>query len=91
MPNTLPLPYPPAGGGENRLNPDHLEPFNILTGLFIYHGSFAGVYTRAGTRPLIVGFQGGVTLGTLLADYDLNEATAQGLSIRPRALERLTF
>ena len=47
-----------------------LEPYNILTGLYCYAGRFAGIFTRAGRDALIVGFRGGLTIGSLLVDCD---------------------
>ncbi|MDR2035638.1 MAG: hypothetical protein LBP91_03065 [Coriobacteriales bacterium] len=70
--NTLPLPL------ENTA----LAPFNILTGLYCYGAKLGGVYVRAGQDALIVGFRGGVTLGSLLVDYQ----ASTGARIRPRAL-----
>jgi glutamate--cysteine ligase len=55
--NTLPIPF-------------KLEPWNRLTGLYTYNGKFAGTYIRAGQHALIVGFHGGITLASLLLDYE---------------------
>ena len=76
-PNTLPVPRNPdttplfdtpeaARHAEQDLgfSARTLQPFNVLTGLFMYGGTFRGVYIRAGMNALIVGFQGGITLGT---------------------------
>jgi hypothetical protein len=60
-----------------------LEPFNILTGLYLYGGRFAGTFVRAGQHPLIVGFHGGVTLGSLLVDYN----GSANLDVRKRPLD----
>jgi len=68
---------------EGLFTPDALAPHNILTGLFCYGGKFSGIFMRAGRDALIVGFRGGLTLGTLLVDYELGAEP----SIRPRALK----
>ena len=85
MPNTLPVPFDDQGKPlfnsletashcihEGSFDPLDLEPYNLLTGLFVYDGVFQGVYMRAGTDSLIVGFRGGITLGTFIAD-DMTE------------------
>jgi hypothetical protein len=46
-----------------------LEPFNILTGLYLYGGRFSGVFIRAGQKGIIVGFAGGITIPVFLANY----------------------
>jgi len=80
-PNTVPIPLDKDGNplfatpeqaaqatADEQFDPQKLTPFNLLTGLFVYGGKFAGVYMRAGADALIVGFRGGVTLGTFIAD-----------------------
>jgi hypothetical protein len=65
-------------------SPTELAPFNILTGLYAYNGALGGVYVRAGQDALIVGFRGGVTLGSILVDcstHHLNHTL-----IRPRSI-----
>jgi hypothetical protein len=59
-----------------------LEPWNILTGLYLYDGRFSGVYVRAGQKGIIVGFAGGITVPSFLAAYDPNTA----LALRTRAM-----
>ncbi|MDR3316207.1 MAG: hypothetical protein LBS98_07010, partial [Coriobacteriales bacterium] len=64
--------------GANALS--SLEEWNSLTGLYLYNGRFAGTFIRAGQSGIIAGFAGGITLPTLLADYDPHA----GLAIRTR-------
>jgi len=66
---------------EGNLDPQVLEPWNILTGIYVYGGTFSGVYVRAGQQGIIVGFAGGITLGSYLVDYDPASA---GLAVRTR-------
>ena len=79
-PNTLPVPIDALRKMSSSSDSDvellmqsssfarqQLIPYNVLTGLFVYGGQFSGVYVRAGTDALIVGFRGGVTLGTFIA------------------------
>ena len=63
-------------------DPTELEPWNILTGLYLYGGQFSGIYVRAGQKGIIVGFAGGITLPTFLAGYD----PQAGLALRTRPL-----
>jgi hypothetical protein len=49
---------------------ERLEPWNILTGLYLYNGRFSGVYVRAGQKGIIVGFAGGITVPSFLTNYD---------------------
>jgi glutamate--cysteine ligase len=53
-----------------------LEPWNILTGLYLYGGRFSGLFVRAGQKGIIAGFAGGVTVPCFLADYDSKAALA---------------
>ena len=46
-----------------------LQPYNILTGLYCYSGNLGGIYVRGGQDAIIVGFRGGITLGSLLVDF----------------------
>ncbi|MDR1713747.1 MAG: circularly permuted type 2 ATP-grasp protein [Coriobacteriales bacterium] len=62
------------------LDPAQLEPWNLLTGLYLYNGRLSGLYVRAGQSGLIAGFAGGITVPTLLAAYD----PAAGLHLRTR-------
>ncbi|MCL2756500.1 MAG: hypothetical protein FWD43_00250 [Coriobacteriia bacterium] len=79
-PNTRPVPFDAHGNplfstledaarltDESSFEPKALIPYNVLTGLFAYGGRFTGVYMRAGTDALIVGFRGGVALGAFIA------------------------
>jgi hypothetical protein len=59
-----------------RFDPNRLQPYNILTGLFCYGGKFRGTYVRSGQHALIVGFHGGITLGSLLYDYQPDDDLA---------------
>jgi len=81
--NTLPIPPDNSGsplfsntaeaealGAQGLFDASSLEPYNILTGLYCYAGKFSGIFMRAGRDALIVGFRGGLTLGTLLIDCD---------------------
>jgi hypothetical protein len=86
--NPANLANPAAGTNKKDFDCAMLAHYNVLTGLFIYNGRFTGVYTRAGTDALIVGFRGGVTLATMLANFSPDEALALGVGIRPRALSR---
>jgi hypothetical protein len=93
--NTLPIPvdsnYKPLFSSfeaandaisDKQFNTTDLQPYNILTGLFCYNGKFRGTYIRSGQHALIVGFHGGVTLGSLLCDYN----TDSKLAVIPREL-----
>ena len=60
---------------------EELQPWNNLIGYFNYNGKFAGIYVRAGRNGLIVGYDGGITVGTFLVDVDLDEL---GIDIRTR-------
>jgi len=62
------------------LDPAQLEPWNLLTGLYLYNGRLSGLYVRAGQSGLIAGFAGGITVPTLLAGYD----SFSGLALRTR-------
>jgi hypothetical protein len=57
-----------------------LGPWNNLTGLYVYNGSFGGIFSRAGQKGVIVGFAGGVTVPSFLARYD----AGAGLALRVR-------
>ncbi|MDR2672890.1 MAG: hypothetical protein LBC35_06365 [Coriobacteriales bacterium] len=94
--NTLPLPLDSQGQPmfsrpndiqravrAGRFDAQHLEPYHTLTGLFSYDGRFSGVYVRAGQDALIVGFRGGITLGSLLCDV----SEFCDLAIVPRHLD----
>ncbi|MDR2106846.1 MAG: hypothetical protein LBP24_05505 [Coriobacteriales bacterium] len=50
-------------------DPTTLEPFNVLTGLYLYDGRFSGVFVRAGQQGIIAGFAGGITVPSFLAGY----------------------
>jgi hypothetical protein len=91
--NVLPVPYADDGKhlfnnrieadaqvASGRFAPGEVEPFNVLTGLFAYDGTFSGVYMRAGRDALIVGFRGGVSLASLL----VGDNPTQGLAVQPR-------
>lgn len=90
MLNTRPFPvdgeYQPlytsaeAAQADTSFEPLRLEPWNLLTGLYVYDGRFSGIFDRAGQSGLIVGFQGGITIGSLLIDYDAKA----GLALRTR-------
>lgn len=69
-PNTHPWPLEP------------LSSWNLLTGLFSYGEKLGGVYMRAGQRGIIVGYAGGVTVGTFLADCNLAEIPDQRIVLR---------
>jgi hypothetical protein len=60
------------------LNATALEPFNILTGLYLYDGRFSGIFVRAGQKGIIAGFAGGITVPVFLSAYD----PAAGLALR---------
>lgn len=79
--NTLPVPKSESGkllfnnmieaeqcAQRGVYDPLSLQPFNILTGLYSYGGSFGGIYIRAGQGAVIVGYRGGITMGALLVD-----------------------
>jgi len=55
----------PAGGTPQLLREPQLELFQDLTGLYMYNGKLAGVYSRAGQEALIFGHAGGLTLASL--------------------------
>jgi hypothetical protein len=57
-----------------------LEPWNILTGLYLYNGRFSGVYVRAGQKGIIAGFAGGITVPSFLVNYNPDG----GLALRTR-------
>ncbi|MDR1421845.1 MAG: hypothetical protein LBI64_03150 [Coriobacteriales bacterium] len=61
-----------------------IEPWNILTGLYVYDGRFSGIFVRAGQKGIIVGTAGGITVPALLADYD----DSSGLALRTREAQR---
>lgn len=46
------------------------QPFNNLSGLFIYNGHFAGVFSRLGPNSIILGAKGGVTAPSLWVDCE---------------------
>jgi hypothetical protein len=58
-----------------------LRPYNVLTGLFGYGGRFIGVYVRSGPDAIIVGARGGITLASLLVDFE--PSAAQTVCPRP--------
>ncbi|MDR1083093.1 MAG: hypothetical protein LBL27_04405 [Coriobacteriales bacterium] len=60
-----------------------LEPYNVLTGLYLYGGRLSGIYVRAGQKGIIVGFAGGITVPVFLAGYD----PKAGLALRTRSLQ----
>jgi hypothetical protein len=59
----------------------HLEPWNNLTGLYLYGGRFSGLFVRAGQKGIIAGFAGGITVPVFLANYHPDDALA--LRTRP--------
>ena len=61
-------------------DPYGLQPWNILTGLYLYNGRFSGLFVRAGQRGIIVGFAGGITVPAFLSGYD----EKAGLALRSR-------
>ena len=69
-PNTRPWPIEP------------MEDWNLLTGLFSYGERLGGIYMRAGRTGLIVGYAGGVTVGSFLTDCDLSEVPDQRIVLR---------
>lgn len=44
------------------------QPFNNLSGLYIYNGRFAGVFSRLGPNSIILGAKGGVTAPSMWVD-----------------------
>jgi hypothetical protein len=91
FPSANTLPIPPGSDGQplftsaaaardlatsGDFDPLALADFNILTGLFCYGGQYAGNFIRAGRHALIVGFQGGISLGALISDDDASVDTA---------------
>ncbi|MCL2654637.1 MAG: hypothetical protein FWD65_02935 [Coriobacteriia bacterium] len=54
-----------AGGCPQQLREPQIELFQDLTGLYMYNGSLAGIYSRAGQEALIFGHAGGLTLASL--------------------------
>jgi hypothetical protein len=50
-------------------DPTALEPFNVLTGLYLYGGRLSGIFVRAGQKGVIAGFAGGITVPAFLASY----------------------
>ncbi|MDR3135973.1 MAG: hypothetical protein LBU07_00825 [Coriobacteriales bacterium] len=60
-----------------RFDPLALSQYNILTGLFCYGGQFAGNFVRAGQHALIVGFQGGISLGVMLSGLACEDAKSR--------------
>ncbi len=69
-PNTRPWPLEP------------MTEWNLLTGLFSYGERFGGVYMRAGQNGLIVGYAGGVTVGSFFADCNLAAIPDHRIAIR---------
>ena len=51
------------------------ETMNNLSGLYLVGGCFAGVFSRLGPGPIILGKYGGLTAGTLWVDADWDEGT----------------
>jgi glutamate--cysteine ligase len=62
-----------------------LEPWNNLTGLYLYGGRFSGIFVRAGQQGIIAGFAGGVTVPVFLVDYEPSAGLA--LRVRPTPTE----
>ncbi|MCL2324748.1 MAG: hypothetical protein FWC48_04170 [Actinomycetia bacterium] len=54
----------PVAGEPQQLREPQLEPFQHLTGLYLYAGKLAGIYSRAGQEELIFGHAGGLTLAS---------------------------
>jgi len=54
----------PIGGQPQQLREPQLELFQDLTGLYMYNGTLAGTYARAGQEALIFGHAGGLTLAS---------------------------
>lgn len=48
----------------------HGEPYNNLSGLYLYNGTFQGVFSRLGPRPTISKDMAGITAATLWVDFD---------------------
>ncbi len=46
------------------------QPFNNLSGLYIYNGRFAGVFSRLGPNSIILGAKGGVTAPSMWVDCE---------------------
>lgn len=94
-PNTRPFPYDARGKAlcttraqaeaDPTFDPRRLEDWNILTGLYLYGGKFSGTFIRAGQAGIIVGFAGGITLGSLIVDCDAD--TLCDLSVHTRDIE----
>ncbi len=59
-------------------NPKFLDGWNNLTGMYVYNGKFSGLFVRAGRAGIIAGFAGGLTLASLLSNYDQDS----GLAVR---------
>jgi hypothetical protein len=92
-PNTRPVPRTEVGEAlfssmdeysklQERFESTRLEPWNILTGLYLYNGRLSGIYIRAGQKGIIVGYAGGICVPTFLAGYD----EQAGLALRTRPL-----
>ncbi|MDR1015672.1 MAG: hypothetical protein LBL86_11965 [Coriobacteriales bacterium] len=79
-PNTRLVPLGPDGGRLARFDALALEPWNNLTGLYLYKGRFSGIFVRAGQKGIIAGFAGGITVPAFLSAYD----PAAGLALRTR-------
>jgi hypothetical protein len=62
-----------------------LEPWNNLTGLYLYGGRFSGLFLRAGQQGIIAGFAGGITVPVFLAGYTPDAGLA--LRVRPTPTE----
>lgn len=45
-------------------------PYNNMSGLYLYNGKFAGVFSRLGPRPVIHGAEKGITCATIWVDCD---------------------
>ncbi|MEG0376735.1 MAG: carboxylate--amine ligase, partial [Raoultibacter sp.] len=43
-------------------------PYNNLSGLYLYNGTFTGVFSRLGPRPTISKDMGGITAATIWVD-----------------------
>jgi glutamate--cysteine ligase len=91
-PNTRPVPLSATGErlfdsleGFRALTPPldalALEPWNNLTGLYLYGGRFSGIFVRAGQQGIIAGFAGGVTVPVFLVNYTPSADLA--LRVRP--------
>lgn len=72
-------PILPSDAGIDALADDEVPreavPYNNLSGLYLYNGTFTGVFSRLGPYPTISKDMAGITAATIWVDFDPDQTT----------------